>query len=240
MSVFNCHIDIVPTKRFFKATNFNTFQAYHESGNQLPKTDIRIQCLDNNCNTNVINKTKKAPTTLKSRQKIIITEADEDKTRVDDIDSNVVTSVPKTTKQKSVPKKGVEDDDVDVPADVSTEDNKHVNDLNKLLMTTSQTVTEPPTKPETVTTEPLLKPETVTTESSKPETVTTESSKAKATQETVNDTTPNTSLLVGVVFGCILLSVVVFVGFKRLDAIRRRREYARMNDFLIDGMYNEL
>ena len=41
----------------------------------------------------------------------------------------------------------------------------------------------------------------------------------------MNDTTPKTSLLVGIVFGCLLLSVLMFVGFKRLDAIRRRREY---------------
>ena len=41
----------------------------------------------------------------------------------------------------------------------------------------------------------------------------------------VNDNTPRTSLLVGIVFGCLLLSVLMFVGFKRLDAIRRRREY---------------
>ena len=54
------------------------------------------------------------------------------------------------------------------------------------------------------------------------------------------DSTPATSLLVGVIFGVFLLSVVIFVGFKRLDAIRRRREYRRMNDFLIDGMYNEM
>ena len=63
----------------------------------------------------------------------------------------------------------------------------------------------------------------------------------KTTKEpVVNDTTPKTSLLVGIVFGCLLLSVLMFVGFKRLDAIRRRREYRRMNDFLIDGMYNEM
>merc|ERR1711971_204259 len=63
----------------------------------------------------------------------------------------------------------------------------------------------------------------------------------KTTKEpVVNATTPKTSLLVGIVFGCLLLSVLMFVGFKRLDAIRRRREYRRMNDFLIDGMYNEM
>lgn len=54
------------------------------------------------------------------------------------------------------------------------------------------------------------------------------------------DPTPSTSLIVGVFFAVILLSVVGFLGFKRLDAIRRRREYRRMNDFLIDGMYNDM
>jgi len=46
-------------------------------------------------------------------------------------------------------------------------------------------------------------------------------------------------LIVGIFFGMILTSVLVFVGLKRVDAIRRRREYRRMNDFLIDGMYND-
>jgi len=47
------------------------------------------------------------------------------------------------------------------------------------------------------------------------------------------------SMVFGVILAMILVSVVLFVGFKRLDAIRRRREYRRMNDFLIDGMYND-
>ena len=46
-------------------------------------------------------------------------------------------------------------------------------------------------------------------------------------------------LIVGIFFGMVLTAVLVFVGLKRLDAIRRRREYRRMNDFLIDGMYND-
>jgi len=50
----------------------------------------------------------------------------------------------------------------------------------------------------------------------------------------------STSLVFGVVFGLILMSVLLFVGLKRLDAVRRRREYRRMNDFLIDGMYNDI
>jgi hypothetical protein len=46
--------------------------------------------------------------------------------------------------------------------------------------------------------------------------------------------------LVGVVFAAILLSIVVFLVVKRARAAQRRREYRRMNDFLIDGMYNDL
>ncbi len=36
------------------------------------------------------------------------------------------------------------------------------------------------------------------------------------------------------------MTVLLFVGLKRIESIRRRREYRRMNDFLIDGMYNDL
>ena len=50
---------------------------------------------------------------------------------------------------------------------------------------------------------------------------------------------PGTSLVVGAVFGLLLLSALGFLLFKRLDAVKRRREYRRMNDFLIDGMYND-
>ena len=57
--------------------------------------------------------------------------------------------------------------------------------------------------------------------------------------EPENGENGRTGLIVGVFFGLILTSVLVFVGLKRLDAIRRRREYRRMNDFLIDGMYND-
>jgi hypothetical protein len=49
----------------------------------------------------------------------------------------------------------------------------------------------------------------------------------------------STGLIVGIFFGMVLTGVLIFVGLKRLDAIRRRREYRRMNDFLIDGMYND-
>lgn len=54
------------------------------------------------------------------------------------------------------------------------------------------------------------------------------------------DNTPNASLLVGLIFGLMLLSVIGFLVYRKADAARRRREYQRMNDFLIDGMYNDL
>merc|ERR1719150_3681780 len=71
-------------------------------------------------------------------------------------------------------------------------------------------------------------------------TKTTKPEKEVQTKESLKDSTSKTSLFVGIVLAGVLLSVIGFVGFKRLDAIRRRREYRRMNDFLIDGMYNEL
>ncbi len=55
-----------------------------------------------------------------------------------------------------------------------------------------------------------------------------------------SDPTPETSLVVGLVFGAILLVVLGLVAYQRLGAAKRRREYRRMNDFLIDGMYNDL
>lgn len=57
--------------------------------------------------------------------------------------------------------------------------------------------------------------------------------------EPVKEDHGSTGLIVGIFFGMVLTAVLVFVGLKRLDAIRRRREYRRMNDFLIDGMYND-
>merc|ERR1712088_1069960 len=166
------------------------------------KTEIKIQCLDGNCNNNT----------------------------------------PKDDNQKSKPRKGVEqksskkeldnpkiidlhksDDDGDhvkgrkgmnPGVDVVTEANVHVEDLNSLKKN-STTVT--------------LAPSTTTT-----------TEKEVQTKESIKDSTSKTSLFVGIVLAGVLLSVLGFVGFKRLDAIRRRREYRRMNDFLIDGMYNEL
>ena len=112
---------------------------------------------------------------------------------------------------------------VDPSTDVVTEmTNDHVQDLHNLKQvtsTTSTTTTTTTATPRTTTVQPQLK-----IEAEKP----------------VNDETPKTSLLVGIILGCTLLCVLIFVGFKRLDAIRRRREYRRMNDFLIDGMYNEM
>ena len=55
-----------------------------------------------------------------------------------------------------------------------------------------------------------------------------------------HDPTPSTSLVVGAVLGLLLMSALGFVLYKRLDAMKRRRQYRRMNDFLIDGMYNDL
>lgn len=63
---------------------------------------------------------------------------------------------------------------------------------------------------------------------------------SEAGQGVSDPSTPDTSLLVGLIFAVILVSVVGFLGIKRLNAIKRRREYRKMNDFLIDGMYNDL
>jgi hypothetical protein len=63
-----------------------------------------------------------------------------------------------------------------------------------------------------------------------------------ATNKTSDDQASpiGTSLVVGLVCALILMTVLLFVGLKRIESIRRRREYRRMNDFLIDGMYNDL
>ena len=115
---------------------------------------------------------------------------------------------------------------VDPSTDVVTEmTNDHVQDLHNLKETTMTS-----TSTSTTTT-------SSTTTTGAPEV---KSDEALDKEEVVNDNTPRTSLLVGVILGCTLLCVLIFVGFKRLDAIRRRREYRRMNDFLIDGMYNEM
>ena len=116
---------------------------------------------------------------------------------------------------------------VDPSTDVVTEmTNDHVQDLHNLKETTMTS-----TSTSTTTT-------SSTTTTGAPEVKSDEA--LDKDKEVVNDNTPRTSLLVGVILGCTLLCVLIFVGFKRLDAIRRRREYRRMNDFLIDGMYNEM
>ena len=115
---------------------------------------------------------------------------------------------------------------VDPSTDVVTEmTNDHVQDLHNLKETTmTSTSTSTTTTSSTTTGAPEVKSDEALDKD----------------KEVVNDNTPRTSLLVGVILGCTLLCVLIFVGFKRLDAIRRRREYRRMNDFLIDGMYNEM
>ena len=113
---------------------------------------------------------------------------------------------------------------VDPSTDVVTEmTNDHVQDLHNLKETTMTSTSTTTTTTSSTTGAPEVK-----------------SDEALDKEEVVNDNTPRTSLLVGVILGCTLLCVLIFVGFKRLDAIRRRREYRRMNDFLIDGMYNEM
>jgi len=190
------------------------------------RTEIKIECLDDNCN-----------------------------------------NTPKDDNQKSKPRKGVEqksskkeldnpkiidqhksDDDgdhvkgrkgMDPGVDVVTETNDHVDDLNSLKIST---VTSAPTTTKTTTkrTVATTKTSTSTTTTTKRTTTTTKPEKEVQTKENLKDSTSKTSLFVGIVLAGVLLSVLGFVGFKRLDAIRRRREYRRMNDFLIDGMYNEL
>ena len=127
-------------------------------------------------------------------------------------------------------RKGVEPTSTDVVTEISDVVQDHVNDLKNLKKTRIPTV--PTTTTPTTTTTTTLKTTTKT------------DLRVRTTPPTkepvVNDTTPKTSMLVGVILACILFSVVAFVVFKRLDAIRRRREYRRMNDYLIDGMYNEM
>ena len=109
--------------------------------------------------------------------------------------------------------------------------NDHVQDLHNLKQVTTTTTTTTTATPRTTTVKPQPK---IEVEAEKPQL------QIEAEKPVKNDETPKTSLLVGIILGCTLLCVLIFVGFKRLDAIRRRREYRRMNDFLIDGMYNEM
>eukprot|EP00096_Caligus_rogercresseyi_P009760 TRINITY_DN3372_c0_g1_i1.p1 TRINITY_DN3372_c0_g1~~TRINITY_DN3372_c0_g1_i1.p1 ORF type:complete len:239 (+),score=70.83 TRINITY_DN3372_c0_g1_i1:192-908(+) len=55
-----------------------------------------------------------------------------------------------------------------------------------------------------------------------------------------SNTTNKSSLYAGLVLGSILSMALGFLIYKRIDSARRRREYRRMNDYLIDGMYNDI
>ena len=107
--------------------------------------------------------------------------------------------------------------------DVVTEANVHVEDLNSLKKN-STTVT---LAPSTTTTKSTTKKTVATTKTSISSTTTkkpktTKPEKEVQTKESLKDSTSKTSLFVGIVLAGVLLSVLGFVGFKRLDAIRRR------------------
>ena len=104
--------------------------------------------------------------------------------------------------------------------DVVTENFDHVDDLNSLKIST---VTSAPTTTKTTTkrTVATTKTSTSTTTTTK-RTTTTKPEKEVQTKENLKDSTSKTSLFVGIVLAGVLLSVLGFVGFKRLDAIRRR------------------
>ena len=110
--------------------------------------------------------------------------------------------------------------------DVVTEANVHVEDLNSLKKN-STTVTLAPsttttinstTKKTVATTKTSISSTSATTKKTK----TTKPEKEVQTKESLKDSTSKTSLFVGIVLAGVLLSVLGFVGFKRLDAIRRR------------------
>ena len=105
--------------------------------------------------------------------------------------------------------------------DVVTENFDHVDDLNSLKIST---VTSAPTTTKTTTkrTVATTKTSTSTTTTTKRTTTTTKPEKEVQKKENLKDSTSKTSLFVGIVLAGVLLSVLGFVGFKRLDAIRRR------------------
>jgi len=197
------------------------------------KTEIRIQTLPNDDPKPTEKKVKKPINPRKSGKK-----------ELDDPSKNII-DMHKTNRSHEVSgRKGV-DPSQDVATEMSTVNHEDdLNDLKKIVETTLPPVTtvKKSTRIPRPTTQTTQKIVTSSAKSTISKIVTkTEKPIMKTTKEpVVNDTTPRTSLLVGIVFGCLLLSVLMFVGFKRLDAIRRRREYRRMNDFLIDGMYNEM
>jgi len=197
-----------------------------------PKTEIRIQTLPNDDPVVKAPKVKNPANSRKNGKKDL------------DNPSKIIDIHKTDDKSHEVSgRKGA--DSQDIVTEVSTND--HVEDLNNLKVTNPPPVVTTTTTvaPMKTTKIPRIKTTTVVKSSSQsPVPKTTEKPSqiivAEEQEPVVNDTTPRTSLLVGIIFGCLLLSVLMFVGFKRLDAIRRRREYRRMNDFLIDGMYNEM
>jgi len=194
------------------------------------KTEIKIQCLDGNCNNN---------TPKDDNQKSKPRKGVEQKSSKKELDNPKIIDLHKSDDGDHVKgRKGM-----NPGVDVVTEANVHVEDLNSLKKN-STTVTLAPST--TTTTKSTTKKTVATTKTSISSTTTTKKTKTTKpekevqTKESLKDSTSKTSLFVGIVLAGVLLSVLGFVGFKRLDAIRRRREYRRMNDFLIDGMYNEL
>lgn len=198
-----------------------------------PKTEIRIQTLPNDDPVVKAPKVKNPANSRKNGKK--------------DLDNpSKIIDIHKTDDKSHEVSGRKGDDSQDIVTEVTTND-QHVDDLNNLKVTNPPPVVTTTTTvaPIKTTKIPRIKTTTVAKSSSpSPVPKTTEKPSqiivAEEQEPVVNDTTPRTSLLVGIIFGCLLLSVLMFVGFKRLDAIRRRREYRRMNDFLIDGMYNEM
>jgi len=211
----------------------------NESPTTTVKTEIRIQTLPND-DPKVTPETevKKPETEVKKPQN----PRKSGKKELDNPSKSII-DIHKTNKSHEVSGRKGSDPSQNVATEMSTVN--HEDDLNNLKSAVETTL--PPVKTTTVVAAVTTKiPRKIVTSSAKSTSsaipvTKTEKPLLKTTKEpVVNDTTPKTSLLVGIVFGCLLLSVLMFVGFKRLDAIRRRREYRRMNDFLIDGMYNEM
>jgi len=197
------------------------------------KTETRIKCLNDNCNTGLKDDNIKSVARKGAEQKSSKKELDDPSKESKIIDlhkSDDTTEVAHDVRGR----KGM-DPGVDFVTEIN---DQHVDDLNSLkkssLTTSTSTTTTTTTTRRTTTT-------TITT-TTKSISSTSISSTAQITskENDIKENTSKTSLFVGIVLGAILISVLVFVGFKRLDAIRRRREYRRMNDFLIDGMYNEM
>lgn len=197
------------------------------------KTEIRIQTLPNDDPKQTEKKVENPLNPRKSGKK-----------ELDNPSKNII-DLHKTNKSHEVSgRKGVNPSQ-DVATEMSTVNHQdELNNLKNSVVTTAApvTTTVKTTVAEVVTTKIPQKIVTTSSKSTSSASAIPKTERPNLTtkEPVVNDTTPRTSLLVGIVFGCLLLSVLMFVGFKRLDAIRRRREYRRMNDFLIDGMYNEM